>query len=80
MSSSHVQLCHEATPSYQVPVWSLLGSWLVQGAGGEDVVDSLRLPSAVRQASLLPGQPETTEPAVKAIEEESERYFLKNWP
>lgn len=49
---------------------------MVQGAGGEDVVDSLRLPSTVRQASLLPGQPETAEPAVKAIEEESERYFF----
>lgn len=49
---------------------------MVQGAGGEDVVDSLRLPSTVRQASLLPGQPETAEPAVKAIEEESESYFF----
>lgn len=56
-----------------------LGSWLVQRAGGGEVVDRLlRPPCAVRQASLPPGQPETAEPAVKAIEEESERYFLES--
>lgn len=69
---------HCATPSHQFPVWCRLGIWLVQGAGGEDVVEGLlRLPCTVRQAPLPPGQPETAKPTVKATEEESNHHLNK---